>query len=127
LEELSRALATQRLGFTTTLFRSLAYSATYDPETDLGKVVANVSILNKELRDKTLETVKALRKMNLLSAPYIKLLDEKEEFCGISVPKGKIGLFTVCNLTMDDILIHSGIPLSFEYSGRARACSNSES
>jgi repressor of nif and glnA expression len=117
LEELSRALATQRLGFTATRFMSLAYMATYNPETDSGTVVANVSVLDKKLRDKTLENVKALRKMNLLSAPYIKLLDEKEEFCDISVPEGKIAFLTVCNLTIDSILIHSGIPLSFECGG----------
>jgi repressor of nif and glnA expression len=117
LEELDRALASQRLGFTTTRFMSLAYSATYDPAADSGTVVANASILDKHLHDKTLETIKALHKMNLLSAPYIKLINEKEEFCDISVPEGKIALFTVCNLTIDGILIHSGIPLSFECGG----------
>ena len=117
LEELSRALASQRLGFTTTRFMSLAYSATYDPAVDSGTVVANVSILDKSLHDKTLETIKALHNMNLLSAPYIKLLDENEEYCDIHVPEGKIALFTVCNLTIDGILIHSGIPLSFECGG----------
>jgi repressor of nif and glnA expression len=117
LEELSRALASQRLGFTTTRFMSLAYSTTYDPTIDSGTVVANVSILDKRLHEKTLETVSALHKMNLLSAPYIKLLDENEEFCNISVPEEKIALFTVCNLTIDGILIHSGIPLSFECGG----------
>jgi repressor of nif and glnA expression len=70
LEELSRALASQRLGFTTTRFMSLAYSTTYDPTIDSGTVVANVSILDKRLHEKTLETVNALHKMNLLSAPY---------------------------------------------------------
>jgi repressor of nif and glnA expression len=117
LEELGRALASQRLGFTTTRFMSLAYSATYNPTADSGTVVANVSILDKRLHDKTLETVKALQEMNLLSAPYIKLLGENEEYCDISVPEGKIALFTVCNLTIDGILIHSGIPLSFQYGG----------
>jgi repressor of nif and glnA expression len=117
LEELGRALASQRLGFTTTRFMSLAYSATYDPAVDSGTIVANVSILDKRLHEKTLETVKALHDMDLLSAPYIKLLDENEDYCDIHVPDGKIALFTVCNLTIDSILIHSGIPLSFEYGG----------
>ncbi len=117
LEELGRALASQRLGFTTTRFMSLAYSTTYDPVADSGTVVANVSILNKDLHNKTLETVKALHEMDLLSAPYIKLVSENEEYCDVSVPKGKIALFTVCNLTIDGILIHSGIPLSFQYGG----------
>jgi hypothetical protein len=117
LEELSRALASQRLGFITTRFMSLAYSATYDPSVDSGTVVANVSIFDKSLYDTTMETVKALHEMDLLSAPYIKVLDENEEYLDISVPKGKIALFTVCNLTLDSILIHSGVPLFFEYGG----------
>ena len=117
LEELSRSLATQRLGFTTTRFMSLAYSATYDPTVDSGTVVANVSLLDKSLQDKTVDTLKALQSMNLLSAPYIKVLNENEEYCDISVPKGKFALFTVCNLTLDSILIHSGIPLFFKYGG----------
>jgi repressor of nif and glnA expression len=117
LEELSRALASQRLGFITTRFMSLAYSATYDPNVDSGTVVANVSIFDKHLYDTTMETVKALHEMDLLSAPYIKVLDENEEYLDISVPKGKIALFTVCNLTLDSILIHSGVPLFFEYGG----------
>jgi len=117
LEELSRSLATQRLGFTTTRFMSLAYSATYDPAVDSGTVVANVSLLDKSIQDKTMDTMKELQSRNLLSAPYIKVLNEKEEYCDISVPKGKFALFTVCNLTLDSILIHSGIPLFFKYGG----------
>jgi len=117
LEELSRSLATQRLGFITTSFMSLAYSATYDPAVDSGTVVANVSLLDNSLQDKTINSMKALQSMNLLSAPYIKVLNEKEEYCDTSVPKGQFALFTVCNLTLDSILIHSGIPLFFKYGG----------
>jgi len=117
LEELGRSLATQRLGFTITRFMSLAYSATYDPIVDAGTVVGNVSLLDNSLQDKTMDTMKALQSMNLLSAPYVKILNDKEEYCDISVPKGKFALFTVCNLTLDSILIHSGIPLFFKYGG----------
>ncbi|MCW4015911.1 MAG: NrpR regulatory domain-containing protein [Candidatus Bathyarchaeota archaeon] len=117
LEELSRALATQRLGFTTTRFMSLAYSANYNPEVDSGTVVTNVSLLDKNLQNKTLDTMKALQRMSLLSAPYLKVMNEKDEYCDISVPKGKLALLTVCNLTLDSILIHSGIPLFFKHGG----------
>ncbi len=117
LEELSRSLATQRLGFTTTRFMSLAYQATYNPTEDTGTVVANVSLLDNSLQHKTMDTIKALQSMNLLSAPYIKTLKEKEEYRDISVPKGQFGLFTVCNLTLDSILIHSGVPLFFKFGG----------
>jgi len=117
LEELSRSLANQRLGFTTTHFMSLAYSANYNPAIDSGTVVTNVSLLDKCLQDKTVDRMKALHNVSLLSAPYLKVLNEKEEYCNISVPKGQIALFTVCNLTLDSILIHSGIPLFFKHGG----------
>lgn len=117
LQEMSRSLATQRLGFTTTRFMSLAYLATYNPTLDSGTVVGNVSLLDKSLENKALSTMKDLQSMNLLSAPYIKILKEEEEYCDISVPKGKFALFTVCNLTLDSILIHSGIPLFFKFGG----------
>ena len=117
LEELSRSLATQRLGFTTTRFMSLAYQATYDPTVDTGTIVANVSLLDNSLQDRAIDTMKALQNMNLLSAPYIKMLDEGEEYCDISIPEGQFGLFTVCNLTLDSILIHSGVPLFFKFGG----------
>ena len=86
-EELNRALAFQRAGFVITRFLSMAYSVTYDLEADSGMVVTNVSLIDGDLRSKMLETVKALHEMNLLSAPYIKVLEEGQEYGGISVPE----------------------------------------
>lgn len=117
LEELSRALANQRLGFITTRFISLAYSANYNTTKNSGTVVTNVSILDKSLQDKTMDTMTVLHRMRLLSAPYFKVLNEKEEYYNISVPRGHFALLTVCNLTLDSILIHSGIPLFFKHGG----------
>jgi repressor of nif and glnA expression len=117
LEELSKALVSHRLGFVITRFLSMAYSVTYDPIVDSGMVVANVSIIDKSFYDKTIEIVKSLHEVELLLAPYIKVLDENEEYQNIVVPEGKIALFTVCDLTIDGALLHAGIPLFFKYGG----------
>jgi repressor of nif and glnA expression len=61
--------------------------------------------------------VQDLHTANLLLAPYINVLDENEEYQNIVVPEGKIALFTVCDLTVDGVLIRSGIPLFFKYGG----------
>jgi repressor of nif and glnA expression len=61
-EELSRAFATHRIGFTTTRFKSIAYSATYNPTLDSGTIVANVSIIDKKLQDKTADIIQGLKK-----------------------------------------------------------------
>jgi len=117
LEELSKALVSQRVGFVITRFLSMAYSVTYDPATDSGLVVANVSIVDKNFYDKVIRVVEDLYKASLLLAPYIKILDENEEYQNIFVSKGNIALFTVCDLTIDGVLIHSGVPLFLKYGG----------
>ncbi|MEM2254778.1 MAG: NrpR regulatory domain-containing protein [Candidatus Bathyarchaeia archaeon] len=117
LMELSRALVSQRVGFVITRFLSMACSVTYDYIADSGMVVANVSILDKSFHDKMLEIVRDLHFANLLLAPYIKVLDENEEYQNIVVPEGKICLLTICDLTVDGVLIRSGIPLFFKYGG----------
>lgn len=117
LSELGNALAYQRVGFVLTDFLSMAFSATYNPGSEEGNVVANVSFVDKTFREDALTIVKALRRDNLLPAPYIKILDEGEDYLNISVPKGKIALFTVCNLTIDGVLMHAGIPLLMTYGG----------
>ncbi|MEM1658143.1 MAG: NrpR regulatory domain-containing protein [Candidatus Jordarchaeales archaeon] len=117
LEELGRALAAQRLNFVITQFLSLAYSVTYRPESKSGVVVTNVFLLDKNFYEKMLKMVEALWERRLLPAPYIKVLDEGEEYNEISVPEGEIAFFTVCDLTIDGVLIHSGIPVIFKYGG----------
>ena len=117
LSELGSALAYQRVGFVLTDFLSMAFHATYNPQSEEGNVVANVSFIEDTFREDALSIVKALRRDNLLPAPYIKMLDEGEDYQNISVPKGKIALFTVCNLTIDGVLMHAGIPLLMTYGG----------
>jgi repressor of nif and glnA expression len=117
LEEISRTLAFNRIGFVITRFLSLAYETTYDLEMDTGLVAANVFIMDKMYHDETYNVVRELYNANLLPAPYIKVLKEGSEYKDISVPRGKIALLTVCDLTVDGVLIHAGIPLLFKYGG----------
>ena len=50
LIELGNALAYQRMGFVLTDFLSMAFSATYNPSSEEGNVVANVSFVDKTFR-----------------------------------------------------------------------------
>jgi hypothetical protein len=120
LEELERALAYQRLGSVLTRYLALAYSITYDPLEDKGKVVANISIIGKKHLDEMLDLMVKLCKMKLLPAPYFKVLREGEEYQGLNISRGKVAVFTVCNLTIDGVLIKAGIPIMLKYGGLAQ-------
>ncbi|MDW8034337.1 MAG: NrpR regulatory domain-containing protein, partial [Nitrososphaerota archaeon] len=117
LRELSSLLTYQRLDFVLTRYLSLAYSVTFTPKSKKGKVVANVTLLEKKNLDKALDILKSLNQAGLLLAPYLKIIDEEESYEKISVNKGRIAILTVCNLTIDGILIRSGIPLILKYGG----------
>lgn len=117
LEELSRALAYHRLGFTITRYLSLAYMVTYDPMVGKGLVVANVAIIAKRLLGEMIEIARNLYRLGVLTAPYIKVLNEGERYQHISVPRGKVAILNVCNLTVDGLLIRSGVPIILRYGG----------
>ncbi|MEM3693833.1 MAG: NrpR regulatory domain-containing protein [Candidatus Bathyarchaeia archaeon] len=117
LEELHNALAFEKVNFVITRYLSLAYRVSYNPQNRKGLLVANVSIIEKDSLERVLEIVRRLRREEILPAPYVKILYEDEEYQNVYVPKGKIGIFTVCNLTIDGILMHAGIPLILRYGG----------
>ena len=115
LEELSRSLAYEKVGFVVTRHLSLAYRVGYDLENRKGNVVANVSITDEPYLDDALEIVRQLKKAKVLPAPYLKVL--RGDYGDIHVPEGKVAIFTVCNLTIDGVLMHAGIPLILKYGG----------
>jgi len=117
LEELNRALAYERVGSILTKYLSLAYKTTYSPNSDSGDVVANVIIVDKKYEKDALNIIVELYSGRLLPSPYYKILDEEEEYREINVPKGRVAILTVCNLTIDGVLMHSGVPLILKYGG----------
>ncbi|MBO3800685.1 MAG: DUF128 domain-containing protein [Candidatus Brockarchaeota archaeon] len=117
LKELSSLLTYQRLDFVLTRYLSLAYSVTFAPRSGRGRIVANVTLLDKKNLDKALDVLKRLNQAELLLAPYLKIIDEGESYENISVNKGEAAILTICNLTIDGILIRSGIPLILKYGG----------
>jgi repressor of nif and glnA expression len=124
LRELTRAMAYYRMGFITTRYLSMACAVTYHPNTCLGEVVVNVSMVEKGRYNDVLGVVELLREKQLLTAPYIKILEEGEEYRNIYVPEGQLALFTVCDLAIDGILLNLGIPILFKYGGLVQFVNN---
>ena len=69
LEELSRSLVSQRIGFVITRFLSMTYSVIYDPATTSGLVITNISIADKNSYERIIETVNTLYETKMFLAP----------------------------------------------------------
>ncbi len=115
--ELNDALVGDRVGFIITRIEKLIYDTTFNLKTGEGKVIINMSIIDKNDFDKTMEILRRVVYDGYSISPYIKLLDEGTVSSDIEIPEGKLGLATMCSITVDGILLNSGIPVNPKYGG----------
>lgn len=89
---------------------NLIHKVNFDLETRLGQVIANISYVDNKDRDDALDIFEEVMKTwpEYCTSRYFQILSE---------PTGKIGIVTVCSLTIDGILTKQGISTIPQYSG----------
>jgi repressor of nif and glnA expression len=117
INELKNALVGDRVGFINTKIERLILDTTFDLKTRQGSVIINMSIIDKNDFDKTVEILKHVIHGGQLFSPYIKLIEENTVSSNIEIPEGKIGIATMCSITIDGILLKNGIPVNPKYGG----------
>ncbi len=99
-----------QISFILNKISNLISQVNFDEETCEGEVITNISYIDREYLDESLEILN-------------KVYKSKPEYCIgnrysiIDYPDNKIGLGTICSLTVDGILINKGITVTPEYSG----------
>lgn len=117
LKELREARVGDRLGFIITKIERLMYETTFNPEKREGRVIINTSIIDKNDIEKTLEAMTLVAHSSYTLSPYIHIIEEGTITRDIRIPEGKIGIATICSITVDGILLKSGIPVDPKYGG----------
>jgi repressor of nif and glnA expression len=116
-KELENALVDDRLGFIITRIEKLIYDTTFDLKTKKGNVIINTSIIDKKDVDKTVEIMQHVIHEGFTFSPYLKIMEEGTSFSDLNIPEGKIGIATMCSITIDGILLKAGIPVTPKYGG----------
>ena len=115
IEELNNALVGDRVGFIITKIERFMLDTTFDLEIMQGNVIINMSVIDKSDFDKTMEILKHVIHNGYPFSPYIKLIEEGTS--DIEIPEGKMGIATMCSITIDGILLKNGIPVNPKYGG----------
>ena len=106
-----------RIQFTSAKIEDLMFRTTFDPRSKEGELIVNVSIINSEDFDDVLRIFKMAASAGLALSPYLKVLHEGDSIGGMEIEKGKVGFATVCSITIDGVLLKSGILVKPKFGG----------
>ncbi|MGP8337636.1 MAG: DUF128 domain-containing protein [Methanosarcinaceae archaeon] len=123
--EIEEALVHDRIGFIHARIEEMIYQTDFDLEKERGLVIANITTIKKEDLDDALGVLRYLseHKMNC----RIKVIEEGASGYMVAVPKGHVGIATICSATCDGILLKHGIPVNINYGGMLRFDKNQAS
>jgi len=115
--ELSDALVDDRIGFVNTRIEEYMYRTSFDVSHRSGEGVVNASIIKKADFEKVSRIMSRVFDAGYTVSKKVKILDEGSEFSAFEVPRGCLGIATLCSITIDGMLMKKGIPVNTSFAG----------
>ena len=116
-EELTQSHVSEKVGFVISKMESLSYMTSFDMDRQEGDIILNVSYINKKDQKDALKVMKSVYKSPYIMSNRLVIAGEGEQIGDVNVPEGKIGLGTVCSVTINGIFLKAGIPLVSRFGG----------
>jgi len=117
LEELKMALAPEQIGFIHEKLELLAFHTTFDPRKRTGQIPINTSLIDRDNFKKALAVMGAVFQAGLCVSELVATAPEGGKLGSVVVPKGKVGLATVCSVVANGVLLKAGIPVESRFGG----------
>jgi hypothetical protein len=117
LEELRVALAPEQVGFIYERLELLAFNTTFDPQKRTGQLPINTSFIDKDNFQKAVVAMSDVFKAGLCVTELVATASGGEKLGSVVVPRGKIGLATVCSVVINGVLLKAGIPIESRFGG----------
>jgi repressor of nif and glnA expression len=117
LKELNQAHVSDKVGFVISRIETLSYMTSFDIIKQEGDIIINVSFFEEKDLKEALKVMKPVFKSPFVMSDRVILANEGEQIGDIVVPEGKMGFGTVCSVTINGILLKSGIALVSKFGG----------
>lgn len=115
--ELDNARVTDKVALAFARLETLAYLTTFDPATGRGRVVLNVSLFPKSEFDHALRVMRPVFLSRFATSDLVAVFQPGQKIGEEVIPRGMVGLGTVCSATINGVLVHAGIPVHSEFGG----------
>lgn len=113
--ELESAEIVQRMRFVVSRIDSMCYDMSFDITKGSGSVVLNFSLVNASRIDQAMDEIERAFDAGLGMGRLVMARGPGEAVGPERVPEGMIGIGTVCNVTINGILLKMGIPVTSRY------------
>jgi len=116
-EEVSSALVKDKVGFAISSIELLAFRTNFNYEKRCGLIPVNISFFPKGKFNQALQLMKPAFEAGLCVSDRVGVASEGERLGDLTVPKGKIGLATVCSIVFNGVLLKAGVPMGSRFGG----------
>jgi repressor of nif and glnA expression len=117
IEEIQDALVIDKVGLFIDRIGLVSFRTTFDWRSRSGAVPANLSLFNKGDFAGALKAMRTAFKAGLSVGDLVAVAEEAETLCDHTIPKGKIGLATVCSAVVAGTLLKGGVPMDSKFGG----------
>jgi repressor of nif and glnA expression len=107
--EIEDAAILDRVGFTATRVDRLAWQMRFSPEAGAGSVVMNVTLIDAAYLTHAIREMSVVFQAGLGMGNRVAIIPGGEHLGGVVIPPRKIGIGTVCSVTVNGVLLNHRI------------------
>jgi len=116
-QELDSGLVSERIGFVISRIETLSYLTNLDLERLRGDVILNISYINESDHPKAREILPPVFSSPYVMSTRVIMRRAGEKIGSLVIPQGKIGIGTVCSVTINGLFLKAGIPIASRFGG----------
>lgn len=117
LKELSAVKAYEKVGFMAAKIDQLTYNMTFDLEQRRGTIVVNLSLLPLDQLKTCAALIKQVFQAGFAMGQLVALFEPGSRVGEFTVPEDRVGIGTVCSITLNGVLLAHGIPTNARFGG----------
>jgi repressor of nif and glnA expression len=115
--EVSSSRIFEKVGYLAAKIDLMTYRMDFNLETQTGSVVMNVTLLERDQLERAYPLISRVFSANLAMGKLLTILTPGERIGEVTIPAGKVGIGTICSITLNGILLEHGIPAISRFGG----------
>jgi HTH-type transcriptional regulator, global nitrogen regulator NrpRI len=116
-DEINNARVQDKIGLSISRIDVLSFKTTFNLKKMRGLTPVNISFFPQDQFKKAFVAMKPVFKKNLAVSSRVAVAPAGKSLGDIIVPKGKVGLATICSILINSILLKQGIPIDSKFGG----------